>query len=370
MLFYEYAKRGEEILNELRVHNKKVVLYGTGSIGNYIGQIIDNLVTCYCVTELTSEGNFNNLPVYRIDDLPYKPFETNIILTLDSRHWETVGKHLTTLGYSNITIATLEYQNSLLSFYYKNFFERKNINIEGEYIDFDGTLIRNPLKMNDVDFKSVLIEMNDLVLGDIYSDVSMWSEGPYQYGEVNLKSGDVVFDCGSNLGLFSCIAASKQCVSYAFEPTKRLYDDLNKCVKCYGDKIIPVNVALSDVVGTAELAISPDWDVANTIVKDNNNTIKAQQGYENYDLVETITIDEFVKKNQLKKVDFIKADIEGAERYMLKGATNTLANLAPKLAICTYHFKDDPKILEEIILEANPNYTIKHKWKKLYAYIK
>lgn len=31
------------------------------------------------------------------------------------------------------------------------------------------------------------------------------------------------------------------------------------------------------------------------------------------------TIDNLVERKMIKKVDYIKADIEGAERYMLKG---------------------------------------------------
>jgi hypothetical protein len=68
-------------------------------------------------------------------------------------------------------------------------------------------------------------------------------------------------------------------------------------------------------------------------------------------------------------VDFIKADIEGAERLMLKGAQKTLARFAPKLALCTYHLPDDPDVMEKLIMEANPNYKIVHKWFKLYAYV-
>ena len=71
----------------------------------------------------------------------------------------------------------------------------------------------------------------------------------------------------------------------------------------------------------------------------------------------------------MESVDFIKADIEGAERYMLMGARETLGKFAPKLSICTYHFPDDPEVLEKIILEANPNYKIEHRWKKLYAIV-
>jgi hypothetical protein len=82
--------------------------------------------------------------------------------------------------------------------------------------------------------------------------------------------------------------------------------------------------------------------------------------------VSVITLDKFVEENPLEHVDFIKADIEGFEREMLKGATNVLKKFAPKLAICTYHLSDDPG-LEKIIKEANPNYTVVHIRYKLFA---
>ena len=84
-------------------------------------------------------------------------------------------------------------------------------------------------------------------------------------------------------------------------------------------------------------------------------------------MLSVTTIDAFVKENGILNIDFIKADIEGAERDMLYGARETLKYHAPKLAICTYHRADDPEILEKIIRDANPNYTIVQKRYKLYA---
>jgi len=81
------------------------------------------------------------------------------------------------------------------------------------------------------------------------------------------------------------------------------------------------------------------------------------------------TLDSFVHENNIRGGIFIKADIEGAERNMLRGAKDVLKELAPKLSICTYHLPDDPKVLRELILEANPNYIIKERHKKMYAYV-
>lgn len=371
MNFYDYVKNGEEILEQLKRSEKKIVLYGIGSIGNFIGKVMGELVSCYCISDNSEHTKeFNGLPVYGIGSLPYAPEEVKVVLTLDGRHWNVVGEILNKKKYLDIDYATIEYQNSILSYFYMKLFSKNNVDMDNVMIELNGVSIRNPLKMNEVDFKAVLIEMNDLVMGDIFSDVSMWSEGPYQYEHVFLEKGDVVLDCGANLGLFSCIAASKGCTTYAFEPTQRLYQDLKFCADYYDQKIIPCNYALSDTIGEAQLAMSSEWDVANTIVNDNSNTIVQEAGYDKFETVKTITIDEFVKNNNIQKVDFIKADIEGAERLMLAGATNTLAKLAPKLAICTYHFKDDPQVLEEIIKKANSKYIISHKWKKLYAYVK
>ncbi|MDR0764457.1 MAG: FkbM family methyltransferase [Synergistaceae bacterium] len=83
--------------------------------------------------------------------------------------------------------------------------------------------------------------------------------------------------------------------------------------------------------------------------------------------VEVTTIDDFVRENNITRVDFIKADIEGFERNMLKGAEFVLSHFGPKLAICTYHLPDDPEVLERIILEANPNYRVVHMRDILFA---
>lgn len=62
---------------------------------------------------------------------------------------------------------------------------------------------------------------------------------------------------------------------------------------------------------------------------------------ENSLLVSTVSIDDFVTKENLPRVDFIKMDIEGAELQSLKGAEQTIRTFRPQLAVSVYHKETD-----------------------------
>jgi hypothetical protein len=61
------------------------------------------------------------------------------------------------------------------------------------------------------------------------------------------------------------------------------------------------------------------------------------------------TLDTFFKN---EKIDFIKADIEGAECQLLEGAEKILQRQGLKLALCAYHYQNDAEWLEEKLLKA------------------
>jgi len=188
-------------------------------------------------------------------------------------------------------------------------------------------------------------------------------EGTYSYVkndfDVTVKENDIVIDAGAWIGDFSAYASAKGAKVYAFEPsvetlvylkqTQKLNSNIQIVEKGLGDK--------SDIYHLSHNNINSG---ANKITDGDNYSEK----------IEVTTIDEFVAENELDRIDFIKADIEGFERNMLMGAKETLRRFSPKLAICTYHLLDDPEVLSKIILEANPNYTIIQKRKKLYAMVK
>jgi FkbM family methyltransferase len=234
--------------------------------------------------------------------------------------------------------------------------------------------IRIPLPLeNEGDISVFLLEMQDLIIPYLINDKKILNgivvEGPYEINEnVCLQSGDVVIDCGANMGLFSAIASAKGCISYAFEPVKDNIDKfLSKTAK-WNKNINIVNYALADKTRELFFTIGSRNNCGFIEELDESDYVKTNRNTTNIK-VNAITLDEWVKQNSIEKVDFIKADIEGAERQLLKGAKETLKKCAPKLSICKYHLPDDPKVLKSLILEANPNYKILEKYKKIYAWV-
>lgn len=78
--------------------------------------------------------------------------------------------------------------------------------------------------------------------------------------------------------------------------------------------------------------------------------------------VNTLSIDDFVSRNSLNRLDFLKMDIEGAEMAALKGAESALRRFKPKLAITVYHSLADfwlvPQYLESLGL--NYRFYLRH----------
>lgn len=204
------------------------------------------------------------------------------------------------------------------------------------------------------------MEIGDILYPGLFNSYRYVDEGPYEWKNVEVVPGDVVFDCGANLGIFSLYAAYRGAQVYAFEPIAearrwiQVGCDLNPEL---ASRIEIVPSAVADRNGTAEFTV-----LDNTLV--GSSMVFPQDGRKEH--AKLVTIDSFCADTGVVPT-FIKSDIEGAERLMLAGAQETLASAAPKLALCTYHLPDDKKVMKELILTANPQYSITARWKKYYA---
>lgn len=239
-----------------------------------------------------------------------------------------------------------------------------------EYVEIEGMKLPC-LRGNDignfwVEFPDVLLPYILELRGNKYKFEMiepLMVEGPYELNEdVSVDKDDVVIDCGANIGLFSAIASDKGARVYSFEPNEDVIETYLYKTKGYRGNINIVPLALSNECGEM-------YFDKNTTTNSSGTGHLVSDAKESDVVVKTTTLDKFVENQGLNRVDFIKADIEGAERDMLKGATNVLREFAPKLSICTYHLPDDKEVLEDIVKSANPNYVIEHRYKKMYGYV-
>lgn len=195
---------------------------------------------------------------------------------------------------------------------------------------------------------------NDYSENNVQLIEDMNSEGPYGYENVIVEPGDVVIDAGAYIGDFSAVASAMGGDVHAFDPCPTYRSILNDVARMNSFKTYPF--ALGEKSEFRDMNIYKGAGAEQIV--DQGGNFQCEVG----------TIDRF-RSVLGKPINFIKADIEGFERYMLKGAAKVLEEDQPKLAIKTYHSPEDRYVLPKIIHDINPNYKIINRIKCLYAYV-
>ena len=141
-----------------------------------------------------------------------------------------------------------------------------------------------------------------------------------------IKKEDVIFDVGANFGWYSMNIALKypNCKLYAFEPIPNTYHNFYENIQLNNfENILPSNIGLSDEEGSFMFYYDDTLSVnaSLTNVSDNKN-IKNIECF-------VSTIDLFIEKQKIKKIDFIKCDVEGAEFLVFKGGFKTIKRDKP-----------------------------------------
>ena len=134
----------------------------------------------------------------------------------------------------------------------------------------------------------------------------------YCVEELNLKSGNVVIDCGANVGeLYLALEYKNINVKYyAFEPDIDSFECLKKNIK--GNDNLK-NIGLSDRDGNATLYLGTST----------GDSSMEYFGSENENTIEIKRLDSF----NFNKVHLLKIDAEGHELEVLKGASDILNNI-------------------------------------------
>lgn len=146
-----------------------------------------------------------------------------------------------------------------------------------------------------------------------------------------LKKGATFLDIGGNIGAYTLIAAKEVGNTgrvIAFEPVsdvrERLQEncDINELVNV---TIAPVALFHENSTLTLHLSSKENFGMS-SMHKHDEETGREER-------VKAVRLDDFVREQQIEKVDFIKMDIEGAELYALLGMKEVLTQYRPAVLI-------------------------------------
>ncbi|MDQ3110743.1 MAG: FkbM family methyltransferase [Bacteroidota bacterium] len=140
-----------------------------------------------------------------------------------------------------------------------------------------------------------------------------------------IKQGMTILDIGANIGetsmAFSQLTGDSGKV-FSFEPDPQTFERLKKHLvlnKC--ENVIPVNKGLGKTEGEMLLEEGENNSGGNRISPDKQST--------NGKKIIITTLDKFSLEHDLKKIDFIKIDVEGYEFHVLAGAEESISKHRP-----------------------------------------
>ncbi len=158
----------------------------------------------------------------------------------------------------------------------------------------------------------------------------MMLQGGYETSELLafkklIHDGDVCIDVGGNVGIFS-LNFAKCCGPhghvYAIEPMRKNQLVIELAAEINGFKNVAIfPYALSDRAGSVVLEI-PSVDGAYAYIKSTREDGKFDQL-----TVRCLPLDKFVQEQEIKRVDILKIDVEGAEKLVLDGGREILSDI-------------------------------------------
>jgi FkbM family methyltransferase len=164
----------------------------------------------------------------------------------------------------------------------------------------------------------------------------------YEIPQTAVKSEDTVADCGAAEGLFTLTVAHRCRYVFAIEPAPAFVRALERTLAGFTNvSVLPYALAESDGV----VRLSADGITSRVIETDDGQLVPARA-------IDSL----FVRQG--RRLDYLKADLEGAEVSMLRGAIETIRAYRPRIAITTYHQREHAEQIAALLKDIHPDYHI------------
>jgi FkbM family methyltransferase len=152
-----------------------------------------------------------------------------------------------------------------------------------------------------------------------------------------LKRGATVFDVGANIGEIALVAAN--CVGrkgrvYAFEPVSTLFQSLEKNIAINQlDHIAAFQRGLADRDGRTVIYKQRGSFSDGTVHEGLGSIFASESRSEPIEEIQLTTMDQLVKEQNVRRLDLVKIDVEGAELSVLRGSIATLERFRPYIIL-------------------------------------
>lgn len=233
---------------------------------------------------------------------------TRYLLSSKRADWVTVGRYLENYGDTHYDLPVFPY-----AFADKYSSLQVEVYVDDEdypYVLHNGYKLFGPkewsLEYMGEYYKSLLLEQD--------------CESPHRYlrDDVVLTEDDVVADVGAAEGIFTLDIIDRVKKVYLFECEEKWIVPLQKTLARWDDK----------------------YELVRKYVADKTEG-------------PCVTLDDFFAE---REVTFVKADIEGAEIAMLRGAQRILKAKLQGMLICCYHNQDDEQTIKRLLDEQRYSY--------------
>ena len=172
------------------------------------------------------------------------------------------------------------------------------------------------------------------------------------YG-TRVRPGDIVLDAGANVGVFTRKALRAGAARViAIEPGPENLECLRRTfTKEIADgRVVVYPKGVWDKDDLLRLGVDPTNSARDSFVRPIPNATFIE--------LPLTSIDKLVAELHLSRVDFIKMDIEGAERKAVIGARQTIRNYHPRMALCIYHVEGDETVVPQLVHDTVSDYTV------------